>query len=89
MRYEAQKRSRIKHTFMGITTYESIWWWDDDNKEWNNKTEEMKHFSSHCECNSVRAFRRRLKKCPKGIEFILVSRWKGYDVYGHNTTKTK
>jgi hypothetical protein len=88
MRYQAQKRSRIKHTFIGMTTYESIWW-DDDAKKWSEKYDEMKRFSSHCDCNSVRAFRRRLKKCPKSVEFILVSRWKGYDVYGKNTTKSK
>jgi hypothetical protein len=71
---------------MGMTTLDD-YWWIYSLKEWRKDAEGL--CSSHCECNSVRAFRRRLKKCPKSVEFILVSRWKGYDVYGKNTTKSK
>jgi len=86
MKYQAQKGNRIKHTFFDMTTYVPIWW---DGKEWTADPNRTKPYSSHCPCDSVRAFRRRLKKAPRGVEFILVSRWKGHDVMGYNTTKIK
>jgi len=41
-----------------------------------------KGYSSHQSCKSVKAFRRKLKKAPKGVKFILVSKWEGYNVEG-------
>jgi len=84
MRYEAPKRQRVFHTFIGMTNFDDYWW---DGKEWVLAPNHANNYSSHCNCNSLRAFRRRLKKAPKGVEFILVSRWKGYDIYGKNTAK--
>ena len=43
--------------------------------------------SSHQRCDSVRAFRRKLKKAPYGVTFILVNRCVGYDVHGVGTNK--
>ena len=34
------------------------------------------------DCRSVRAFRRRLKSLPKGVEYILLGLWQNYNVYG-------
>ena len=81
--YQAPRRMRIKHSFIGMTTFDSYWMYDEEDKKWVG---ELKHKGcSHQHCNSVRAFRRKLKKAPKGVKFILVSRWMGYDVYGTGT----
>ena len=92
MKYQANKRSRINYGFIGITTRESGWWYHESTKQWMNHNmpyyeSDGKGFSSHQDCNSVRAFRRKLKKCPKGVKFILVNKWVGYDVTAYNTTK--
>lgn len=85
MKYQAPKGKRIKHSFHGFTTLEPGWWYDKVNKLWTNdyifKNKEGS-FSTHQPCNSLRAFRRKLKKAPKGVEFVLVSHWVGYDIYG-------
>lgn len=81
MKYEAKKPNRIKYMFMGFTTFERDWWYNEKLKQWENGTSKSDNrYSSHQDCRSVRAFRRKLKKCPKGIEFVLCSRWKGHDV---------
>lgn len=85
MKYQAQKRSRIFHTFIGMTTFDD-YWWIPSLKEWREDSNGLA-CSSHCDCNSLRAFRRRLKKAPKDVEFILVSRWHGFDIYGKRTNK--
>lgn len=85
LRYEKPKEQRIKNRFFGMTTFQDFWMWDEGAKKWTDDLGLRQGFcSSHCDCNSVRAFRRRLKTAPKNVEFILVSRYKGYDVYGIN-----
>ena len=102
LRYEASKGRRINYRFHGFTTLESGWWYDAVNKVWTNnynfndkegkfsslrRTNALHEFSSHQSCKTLRAFRRKLKKAPKGVEFILRSHWIGYDVYGKGTLK--
>ena len=83
VKYEAKKRTRINYCFMGFTTFESGWWFNYNTNKWEqNPKAGEKGYSSHQECNSVKAFRRKLKKAPRGVEFILVSRWVGYNVTG-------
>lgn len=67
----------------------NYWWFDYGSNQWLNDMTLLtkKGFSSHQDCKSVKAFRRKLKKAPKGIKFILVSRWKGYDVIGYGNKK--
>ena len=79
IKYDAQKGNRIKHTFIGMTNFDG-YWWIDSLREWRKESNGL-DCSSHCDCNSVRAFRRRLKEATKGIDFILVSRWYGQNVY--------
>jgi len=90
LRYEASKGRRINYRFHGFTTLEPGWWYDAVNKVWTNNynfNDKEGKFSSHQSCKTLRAFRRKLKKAPKGVEFILRSHWIGYDVYGKGTLK--
>ena len=83
IKYNKPKGQRIKSRFIGITTDSSDYWYNYDVKKWehvDNSTIGGK--TSHAPCNSVKSFVRKLKKLPKGIEFILVSKYVGYDVKG-------
>ena len=83
LKYKAQKRTRINYRFMGFTTFENGWWFNYNTNRWEqNPKAGEKGYSSYQSCRSVKAFRRKLKKAPKGVKFILVSRWVGYDVEG-------
>lgn len=81
LKYEARKKTRINYMFMGFTTFEQGWRYDDDENRWEQNPDNCS-YGNYESCRSMRAFRRKLKKAPKGVEFILVSRWKGYDVTG-------
>ena len=85
MRYEASKHSRIKSRFHGITCFEKTLWYNETKNIWEERMKGKDMYSSHQDCNSVRAFRRKLKNCPAGVEFVLLSRWKNHDVYGIGT----
>jgi len=68
---------------MGFTALETGWWFNYNTNSWEqNPKPGDKGYSSHQDCRSVKAFRRKLKKAPKGVKFILISRWVGYDVEG-------
>jgi hypothetical protein len=88
IRYESKKGSRINHTFLGMTTFED-YWWVDSLKRWVKSIDIDRDLerSTHRNCNSVKAFKRMIKTAPNGIEFILVSRWVGYNVTGINKSK--
>lgn len=93
VKFRDKKDGQLKviRTFHGITTFDGYWWEERQNK-WV-KTEEhvdgtgaSSHFGP---CNSVRAFRRRLRQwgkyLPKGVTFILSSRIDDYCVEGKIT----
>jgi hypothetical protein len=80
LKYKAKRKSRINYNFMGFTTFENGWWFSHNTNKWEQKPEA--EYSSHQDCKTVKAFRRKLKSAPKGVEFILVSRWVGHDVTG-------
>jgi hypothetical protein len=83
LKFDKPKRARIKHRFLGFTTFEVGWWFSHDLNRWEpNPGLGENGYSSNQTCRSVRAFRRKLKKAPKGIDFILVSMWQGFDVFG-------
>lgn len=68
---------------MGFTTFENGWWFNHNTKKWEqNPNAGEKGYSSHQDCRTVKAFRRKLKSAPMGVEFILISRWVGYNVTG-------
>ena len=85
LKYKAQKRSRIKTRFMGFTTFEPNWWFHYSTNQWEFDSDTKGGCSSHQKCRSVKAFKRMLKNCPKGVEFILCSRYKGHTVIGYGT----
>jgi len=83
VKFQARNRTRFKKRFMGITTFEIGMWFNYNTNRWEkNPKAGEKGFSSHQDCKSVKAFKRKLKKAPKGVEFILTNRYVGYDVYG-------
>ncbi len=83
LKYNIKRGKRINHRFIGITTFENDWKFDRNINKWT-KTPEVgeKGYGRHQRCRSVKAFRRKLKTAPKGVKFILVSRWVGYEVDG-------
>lgn len=85
IRYKAKKGSRINYNFMGFTTFKEGWWFNHNTNKWKLYPEVVeKGYSLFQPCRTVKAFRRKLKSAPKGIEFILVSRWIGFDVICKN-----
>lgn len=82
--YIRKKGERVKYQFMGFTTFDEGWWFNKDLNKWQKREHiaESASFSSHQECRTVKAFRRKLKKAPKGVVFHLASRWVGFDVIG-------
>jgi hypothetical protein len=96
MRYEAQKRKRLKRHFWAVTNFEG-YHYVDELQRWMTldekyaKEAELK-IAGGFDCSShfypiktVRAFKRRMKQwskyLPAGLEFILVSHYVGYNVY--------
>lgn len=92
LKYKAKKHTRFNYGFMGLTTFTGNWWFHEDTKQWEDhsapgyKSRSM-GYSSHQDCNSMKAFRRKLKKCPKGIGFILVSRWTHNNIIGYGSNE--
>jgi hypothetical protein len=81
LRFEAKKKSRIKNSLYGISHCGDLWY--NSKTNWVQNPDFSKGGYGTCQpCKSVRAFRRKLKKAPKGERFILRSKWKRHDVYG-------
>lgn len=88
VKYNARKLGRINYKFMGFTTFEQGWWYDKDLNSWTDNPDFQKgNISSHQSCKSMKAFRRKLKRAPNGVEFVLVSRWIGHDIIGKGSSK--
>ena len=82
LRYEAEKHTRVNYCFVGMTTF-SGWWFNETLMQWEHTPKFGEYtYSTHQPCRTVKAFKRKLKKAPKGVEFTLVSRWIGYNVAG-------
>lgn len=92
LKYQAQKRTRIKSRFTWIYTQDNLWF-VNKTKKWEKldfdyiTKKSNKTFSSVQYCHSVRAFRKKLKQMPNGVKFILSSNFVGYDVYGIGSKK--
>jgi len=90
LRYDAPKNSRINYRFLGFTTFDNGWWYDKILNKWvNNPDFKRGGYSTHQPCKTMKAFRRKLKQCPNGVNFILVSRWYNNDIYGKGTKLTE
>jgi hypothetical protein len=100
LRYEQPKPNRFKKcSFRDISSKENLWF---AYKKLNGRLQykifkledqPFKYYfdsgyqvSTHLDCNSVKAFRRFLKRAskmvPKGTQFVLINKYYGYDVYG-------
>lgn len=92
IRYEMTKGQRVKkQNFFGIHTFDG-YWWSNEYQRWVPAAGKLGKFGggSHFHsCQSVRAFRRRLREwsryLPKGVKFYLVSYYRGYNVSGITT----
>lgn len=86
LKHNAIKGERINYRFFGFTTYDN-YWYNYTLKRWENGElrNDLYSYSSHEDCRTVRAFRRKLKSAPKGVKFVLSSRWIGNDVEGIGT----
>jgi hypothetical protein len=86
LRFSKQKSQRVKKRFIGFCAVDRThYWFEELSQSWKQSNECVGPSSSHQDCNSVRAFRRKLKTAPKGVKFVLVSRWRGFDVDGTGT----
>ena len=92
IKYMAPKGLRINKQFISLeldvrTTYDWIsWWYYPESHEWRKGSEFKEgetHASSCCNCRSLKAAIRKIKKWnfPKGTTFRLCSIWMGHDVY--------
>ncbi len=79
--------------YIWVTTLDG-YSWSRDEKRWFNIYDENDRPKtggsiSHARCNTVRAFRRRLKQwskyLPKGVKFILCGRIDDFEVSGKTT----
>ena len=84
LRYQAKKGSRVNSRFLHVkASAGSLIWYCDFGKRWEHDTcDEIDWHSTTQKCNSIRAFRRKLKKAPYGVEFVLESKYVGFDVFG-------
>lgn len=89
LKYQAKKPNRYKNNMLlGYTTFTRGWWYDCENKKWDYNPENLAGHSTHAPCYSVRAFRRKLKDAPKGVEFVLACRFYDCDIIGTGRTPT-
>ncbi len=82
LKYEANISQRIKRYFMGYTTFNEGWWYNLSLKKWENDKSPLYSYCTHAPCSSVKAFRRKLKKAPLGVEFVLTNRYLNHKVTG-------
>lgn len=83
LRYEQNKGNRLNSQMDGFEAINCEWAWNYDLRKWTQEIESGKYrYSSHAPCKSVKAFRRMLKKAPKGIKFKLWNKYVGCCVYG-------
>jgi hypothetical protein len=73
----------IKKRFLWMESVCGNWAWNTGLKKWVKEESDIES-TIFLDCNSLKAFRRRLKNTPKGIEFRLVSRFIGFDITGIN-----
>ena len=80
LKFEAPKGSRFHKRFLGVTTFGKDIWWSDERRTWGPCGPGT---SSTAPCNSLKAFRRHLRKHAdelKGAEVVLISRYMDCDI---------
>lgn len=82
MRFQKPRGQRINRYFCGVTNFECLWWVPHINTWVTSSEIKGRSAQTHAPCRTVKAFRRHLRKHPEiRGKAILVSRYKGYDVY--------
>jgi len=74
--------------FSAINNDDTSYWYFDELRKWIdvlNSEDPGGEMSTDQDCHSIRAFRRKLKKCPKGIKFFLDSKFVKCYVIGEGT----
>jgi len=83
MRFDKQKPYRVNRYFCSITNFDGLWWLVDSKvwvKDLPSPLTEVA--TTSVDCKTLRAFRRHLRNHPEiQGKAVLVSRYKGYDVY--------
>lgn len=86
LKYEAPKGQRFKKTcfWFGVRRKNgsSILWYDKTINQWTDQHITGHSYATHQKCNSIKAFRRMLKKLPKGVVFELDTGKVGCNVIG-------
>lgn len=85
---QLQPGKKVNKGFLGMIPLinyqkEENHWWSSKDKRWV-KTETKDTFLV---CRSIKAFRRRLKRAPKGVNFLLLHEDPKYSVLGIGTGK--
>ena len=70
--------------FLWMESVDSNWRWNTGKKEWFYSSSSNSNSTVFLDCKTMKAFKRRLKKAPQGIQFRLVSRFIGFDILGVN-----
>jgi hypothetical protein len=91
LKYKAPKGQRCNYAYCGVTTFDGYMYTEVENNKFkwvNNENVCDYEYSvcTHAPCRNIKQFKRLLKKwrkyLPKGIKFILISRYVNNDVEG-------
>ena len=77
-------KDTINKRFLWMESVDNNWRWNIKLKKWINSNTPAKDSTIFLDCLSLKAFKRRLKDTPKGVQFRLVSRFIGFDILGVN-----
>jgi len=83
MKFDKPRGQRLHKQFIWITNHDNLWYVDSE-KRWmcHDEIPELVCYSTCCDCRSIKAFKRHLRKHPEiRGKAILVSRFKGFNVY--------
>lgn len=83
LHFDRPKGLRLHKRFFGVNV--KGMWWSVDTKEWVYEHDERSTlYCSSAQCNSVKAFRRHLRKHPniRGKATLVSKFCGGYDVHG-------
>ena len=85
MRLKYSNKRKFKNQFWHIQ-HNGMLWWIEAEKRWSyvSGTGYSFDYSNSVKCNSVKAFKRHLKKHPILLKegAVLVNKYEGYDVFG-------
>lgn len=83
LKHEENAKYIRRKRYCGATN-ERNWWWNKKERKWidGNKVWDLSSCSSHAPVFSIRKFKQMLVAAPKGVVFILCSRYVDADCRG-------